>query len=342
MAPAVLDAAEARWQTQLADMRAALADLKLPQNSSETLYDSDIAFDDDDFTSGNSGDDVWDFISDNEEDLYSSDSNVDHDPPIPNNSYGPQWLKSKCLLLSSRKQGLQGEDLQEQIMALLASDSVEEELQSTLTDIIGFDDLDFVIELISHRRDLTAPSPFAVTQDDSIFGKLQTKRQREEALRRRDYEHKNATLGPSLNRDGPQYPHVYKSHTTGNLLDHRGRKYGLPAGSERMEHAVSTRSYSRFNILETSLQSSNFADMIQRYEEYSIPAAKVGTLGVGRQLVKISEMDGLCRKTFRGYKTLNRMQSLVYPVAYQTSENMLICAPTGAVGRSCPSILICL
>lgn len=45
----------------------------------------------------------------------------------------------------------------------------------------------------------------------------------------------------------------------------------------------------------------------------------------------ISEMDGLCRMTFKGYKTLNRMQSLVYPVAYHTSENMLICAPTGAV-----------
>jgi len=41
-------------------------------------------------------------------------------------------------------------------------------------------------------------------------------------------------------------------------------------------------------------------------------------------------MDGLCRRTFKGYKSLNRMQSLVYPVAYQTSENMLICAPTGA------------
>ncbi|EHK97427.1 putative helicase mug81 [Glarea lozoyensis 74030] len=189
-------------------------------------------------------------------------------------------------------------------MALLASDSVEEELQSTLTDIIGFDDLDFVTDLISHRREITAPSPFAANQDDSIFGKLQTKRQREETLRQRDYEHKNATLGPSLNRDGPQYPHVYKAHSAGNLLDHRGQKYGLPAGSERKEHA--------------------------RYEEYIIPAAKVGTLGAGRQLVKISEMDGLCRKTFKGYKTLNRMQSLVYPVAYQSSENMLICAPTGA------------
>jgi antiviral helicase SLH1 len=46
-------------------------------------------------------------------------------------------------------------------------------------------------------------------------------------------------------------------------------------------------------------------------------------------------MDGLCKNTFKGYKSLNRMQSLVYPVAYQTSENMLICAPTGAVSR-CP------
>jgi antiviral helicase SLH1 len=47
--------------------------------------------------------------------------------------------------------------------------------------------------------------------------------------------------------------------------------------------------------------------------------------------VQISEMDGLCQETFKGYKSLNRMQSLVYPVAYKTNENMLICAPTGAV-----------
>ena len=55
-----------------------------------------------------------------------------------------------------------------------------------------------------------------------------------------------------------------------------------------------------------------------------------GTLGGGRRLVEITEMDGLCSKTFAGYKSLNRMQSLVYPVAYKTNENMLICAPTGA------------
>jgi antiviral helicase SLH1 len=242
MSSMALDSAEAQWQTQLATMRAALAEIKLPPINSDALYESDIPYEEeDDYTSGNSGEDVWDFISDTEEDFYSSDFNEepsDESPDTAAGSYGPQWLKSKCLMFASRKQGLSGEDLQEQIMALLASDSVEEELQSTLTDIIGFDDLDFVIELISHRKEITAPSPFATKQDDSIFGKLQTKRQREEALRKRDYEHKHATLGPSLNRDGPQYPHVYKSNSAGNLLDSRGRKYGLPAGSERKEHDV--------------------------------------------------------------------------------------------------------
>lgn len=311
MSSSTLDSAEAQWIAQIAAMRAALADLNLPppqEDGQATMYGSDIDFDEEDFTSGNSGDDVWDFISDTEEDQYSSDVVPDG---LEGNagSYGPQWLRSKCILFADRRQGLAADDLQEQIMALLGSDSVEEELQSTLTDIVGFDDLDFVIELISHRKELTAPSPFADPKPgEGVLGRLQTKRQREEALRRRDYEHKHAKLGPSLNRDGPQYPHVYKAHSAGNTLADGGKRYALPVGSERKER--------------------------ERYEEYSIPAGKVGTLGIGRSLVKISEMDGLCKRTFKGYKTLNRMQSLVYEVAYKTNENMLICAPTGAVSAA--------
>ncbi|KAI9730047.1 MAG: hypothetical protein M1818_008316 [Claussenomyces sp. TS43310] len=308
MSPSILGSAEAQWLAQLAAMRGALADLKLPSSHTdgqEISYGSDIEFDDD-LSSGNSGDNVWDFITDTEEDQYSSDVVDEHDnQAIGDASYGPQWLRSKCIGFAARRQGLASEDLQEQILALLASDSVEEELQSTLTDIIGFDDLDFVIELISHRRELTAPSPFVASGSaDGLLGLLRSKRQREEALRQRDYEHKHATLGPSLQTDGPQYPHVYKAHSAGNALDTRGRKYALPIGSERKEH--------------------------EKYEEYSVPAGKVGILGAGRRLVHISEMDGLCQRTFKGYKTLNRMQSLVYPVAYKTNENLLICAPTGA------------
>lgn len=33
---------------------------------------------------------------------------------------------------------------------------------------------------------------------------------------------------------------------------------------------------------------------------------------------------------FKGMKRLNRIQSIVFDTAYNTNENMLICAPTGA------------
>jgi len=39
----------------------------------------------------------------------------------------------------------------------------------------------------------------------------------------------------------------------------------------------------------------------------------------------------------QAYKTLNRLQSIVFPVAYGSNENMLVCAPTGAV-RPCPQV----
>ena len=174
----------------------------------------------------------------------------------------------------------------------------------SLADVLGYDDLDFIIELIAHRTTPKPTNPRNLTPSNGLLGHLQSKSQREQALQNQGYEHRTASLRPRQNRNESQYPHVYKTHTAGNYLAVGGRKYGLPNGSTRTEH--------------------------ERYEEYMIPAVKVGTLSAGRKLVHVSEMDGLCRKTFKGYNFLNRMQSLVYPVAYKTNENMLICAPTGA------------
>ena len=36
------------------------------------------------------------------------------------------------------------------------------------------------------------------------------------------------------------------------------------------------------------------------------------------------------QEAFRGTKTLNRIQSIVFEAAYTSNENLLICAPTGA------------
>ena len=322
-----LNTLESEWRVQYAAMRKALAKSETEQSSGERKsYGHDIVLDDEDLTASSGSDDVWDIFSDDEQDAHYKSDNLEgvtgysNGRPKSSYSYEQEWLGSRCFAFASGKPGLDAQELQQQLSSMLASDmigllirllyyhrltySTDDELQMSLADVLGYDDLDFIIELMAHR---TTPKPIDshnLNPSNGLLGYLQSKSQREQALQYQDYEHRTASLRPRQNRNQNQYPHVYKAHTAGNSLAVGGRKYGLPNGSTRTEH--------------------------ERYEEYMIPAAKVGTLSAGRELVHVSEMDGLCRKTFKGYNSLNRMQSLVYPVAYKTNENMLICAPTGA------------
>lgn len=48
------------------------------------------------------------------------------------------------------------------------------------------------------------------------------------------------------------------------------------------------------------------------------------------RLVRIEELNPIGRLAFDGYTALNRIQSIVFPAAYRTNNNLLVCAPTGA------------
>ncbi|KAI3001681.1 hypothetical protein CBS147346_6304 [Aspergillus niger] len=306
---AVNGSVETQWLAQLAAMRQAIADLKLPQDpAKDTSYGSDLDLDfDEDYSSpGTADDDIWDIISSDEE---ASDDFDDYDElpsPPTSSAYDQLWLEQKCMSLAANKPGMDAGELAQQITAALATGSGDDELQMSLAEIVGFDDLDFVIDLIAHRADIVASShtgPEAQT-DGLMAGKLMTRAEREQALRQADYEHKHASLMPAQTRSEPHYPHVFKLHESRNVLALGGKRYGLPMGSKQIDE--------------------------KKYTEVEVPASKVGTLRPGHKLVEIASLDGLCQGTFKGYKTLNRMQSLLYEVAYKTNENMLICAPTGA------------
>ena len=86
-----------------------------------------------------------------------------------------------------------------------------------------------------------------------------------------------------------------------------------------------------------------------------IPAPKPVPFRFDEALMPIGSMDAWGQRTFhvssltprldllseqfleQAYKTLNRLQSIVFPVAYNTNENMLVCAPTGAVCLALPN-----
>ncbi|KAI8977390.1 Sec63 Brl domain-containing protein [Mycotypha africana] len=66
------------------------------------------------------------------------------------------------------------------------------------------------------------------------------------------------------------------------------------------------------------------------YEEIHVPAPKPEQFATGEKLVPIKSMPDWTHDAFVGPQTLNRVQSRLYPTAFGSDENILLCAPTGA------------
>ncbi|KAL5615238.1 hypothetical protein BROUX41_005294 [Berkeleyomyces rouxiae] len=314
MASQKLLQAEAEWKAKCQAMLDGISALGLPSFDSETSPATSSLGDDQDWDSWDEKEqDVWDFIPDDEaEEFFDIENGPDSAGVEASGSkdFGVKWLSTKCAIIAA-KNGLAEDVFQNQIVSLLSTGNSEEATQSGLIDLVGYDDFDFIIELLGHRDDVLAAVTQSQIELESGGARILTRGEREAVLRAQDARHKAMPLASARAKE-ERYPHVYKSYYAGNTLSHSGQRYALPVGSERLQ--------------------------FEKYEEYAIPAGRKGTLGPGEKLVKISDMDGLCRGTFKGYTTLNRMQSLVYPVAYKTSENLLVCAPTGA-GKTDASML---
>jgi pre-mRNA-splicing helicase BRR2 len=78
------------------------------------------------------------------------------------------------------------------------------------------------------------------------------------------------------------------------------------------------------------LPPGSFRKPHKGYEEVHVPAVKAPPYGDSERLVPISELPEWAQSPFAGMKSLNRVQSRLYEAAFQTHENLLLCAPTGA------------
>lgn len=79
-----------------------------------------------------------------------------------------------------------------------------------------------------------------------------------------------------------------------------------------------------------ALPAGTVREMYDGYEEVMVPPPNTPPPKAGERPVPIRSLPPLARGCFPGYATLNRMQSVVQPIAMGTNENMLVCAPTGA------------
>ncbi|PWA00513.1 hypothetical protein BB558_003420 [Smittium angustum] len=77
------------------------------------------------------------------------------------------------------------------------------------------------------------------------------------------------------------------------------------------------------------LPEGSFKRTHKGYEEIFVPAPKPPS-SISESLIKVSRLPSWAQKAFAGTATFNRIQSKVFKCAYESEENMLVCAPTGA------------
>ncbi|KAH8118593.1 Sec63-domain-containing protein [Phellopilus nigrolimitatus] len=226
--------------------------------------------------------------------------------------------------------------LRPSLRAILASGAPDEVASVELAELVGFDAVELVAEVIAQRRAASAkleallsepakPAYTPARTPPAPPGKKKGKRRDQgsrpdsplidldpAAAQRRIEETLRANAarplftGTAHQTEQEVLPHVYTSSAVsqGNVLSDMGTRYLLPVDTER--------------------------HMYEDYEEVIIPPARPIPPRANERLVPVSELDDLCRSSFPGYASLNRIQSIVYPTAYGTNENMLVCAPTGA------------
>ncbi|ANZ73177.1 BA75_01270T0 [Komagataella pastoris] len=196
--------------------------------------------------------------------------------------------------------GFTTDQLLQQVRDILQQNDSQDSIQSLLVDIFGFENFDLISSILQNQeaimaqekpRKMKSDSPKA-TPDEEIA--IQVRENRRKA------KSQPLEFAPSKEK----YPHVFRSYESGNTVSFTGKKYSLPVGTTRQAYG--------------------------KYEEIVIPYPTAKPVVVNERAIEISELDPICKGTFKNYKTLNRMQSLIYPVAYNTNENMLVCAPTGA------------
>lgn len=67
------------------------------------------------------------------------------------------------------------------------------------------------------------------------------------------------------------------------------------------------------------------------YEEVHVPAVRTKMAAEEEKArIKISSLPKWTHGAFKNMESLNRVQSKMFPAAFETSENLLLCAPTGA------------
>lgn len=220
-----------------------------------------------------------------------------------------RWLRDLCgrALSNNRDQSISDVELAASVLSLLLESRSDDQLQDLLFEALRYD-FEAVSEVLKNRTQIVTQSE-AIIADCAGTSSVSGSSERNRRGPRLDNDLDDAPPLPAL---GGSTFDEFQRHFPGfapesNRAIGEVDRVGLPKGSERITG--------------------------DGFEEIFIPPAAPKsnvTLGKRIDVKQAFEKNPEFLKAMEGVTSFNHLQSAVFPIAFTSNENMLVCAPTGA------------
>ncbi|XP_062168571.1 DExH-box ATP-dependent RNA helicase DExH14 [Alnus glutinosa] len=247
-------------------------------------------------------------------------------------NFNLSWLRDACdrIVRGSTSQ-LSRDELAMAICRVLDSDKPGEEIAGDLLDLVGDSAFETVQDLVSHRKELVDAihHGFLVLKSEKTATNAQSRmpsygtqvtvqteseRQIDKLRRKEEKRHRRGTeFGTESDLSAADFSSLLQASERKSPFDDL---IGSGPGSQ--------------SLAVTALPQGTVRKHYKGYEEVIIPPTPTAQMKPGEKLIEIKELDDFAQAAFRGYKSLNRIQSRIFQTVYYTNENILVCAPTGA------------
>ncbi|VAI08395.1 unnamed protein product [Triticum turgidum subsp. durum] len=242
-----------------------------------------------------------------------------------------RWLKDQCdLITRSGGSMLSGDELAMALCRVLRSNKAGDEIAGELLDMVGDGAFEIVQDLLSHRKELGDAIQHGLTilKSEKLSSNNQPKMPTygTQVTIQTEYERQLDKIkrkeGRRAKRGAENGMNDFGADDFSSLLLASERK-------QPFDDMIGTgEGESSFQV--TSLPQGTTRKHMKGYEEVKIPPTPTAPLGPNEKLIEIRELDDIAQAAFQGYKSLNRVQSRIFQATYNTNENILVCAPTGA------------
>eukprot|EP01130_Rhizamoeba_saxonica_P004092 TRINITY_DN1684_c0_g1_i1.p1 TRINITY_DN1684_c0_g1~~TRINITY_DN1684_c0_g1_i1.p1 ORF type:complete len:2137 (-),score=539.86 TRINITY_DN1684_c0_g1_i1:63-5960(-) len=208
-------------------------------------------------------------------------------------------------------------------------------LENKLVKILGYNVFDFIKMLAINRSSIVFCTQLKQAEDNHTREQIELRMSQDEdgarilSILKGETDIESSNLETRVRREAESFSRARRENREAEAMDIVDGEYSINDYLDLDELAFDQGGH-LMSSKTINLPKGSFQTMHKGYEEYTIPPPPVPEWGKDEKLIPIEDIPRWTHAAFEGVKHLNRVQSRMYPTAYETNENFLLCAPTGA------------